>query len=85
MHLRGEPYQPVENPVGSHEDAVQIGVFRDPLQLRNSAHIFRVGADYINRLVFDQILEVLPEVNLFPGVNAGGSRLGEFFEQLGVR
>ena len=80
--MRGEPDQPVENPVGSDQDAVEIGVFRDPLHFRDSAHIFRVGADNIDRLVFDQILEILPEVDLFSGVNGDGRCLGEFLEQL---
>src|SRR5260370_36708300 len=43
MNMRGEPYEPVENPVQSDEDAVKIGVFRDRLQFRYAADIFRVG------------------------------------------
>ena len=82
--MRGEPDQPVENPVGSDQDAVEIGVFRDPLQFRHSADIFRVGADHIDRLLFDQILEVLPQVDLFSGVNRKRSALGDFPKDLGV-
>jgi hypothetical protein len=48
---------------------VKIGVFRDPLQFRYPTDIFRVGADNVDSLFFDQILEVLPEVDLFSGVN----------------
>ena len=67
--MRGQPDQPVENPMRSHQDAVQIGVFRDPLQLRYPADIFRVGADNIDSLFLDEILEVLSEIDLFSGVN----------------
>jgi hypothetical protein len=67
--MRGEPDEPVENPVRSNEDAVKIGVFRDPLQLRYPADIFRVGADNIDSLFLDEILEVLSEIDLFSGVN----------------
>jgi hypothetical protein len=39
--------------VRSDEDAVEIGVFRDPLQFRNSADVLRIGADHIDGLFFD--------------------------------
>jgi hypothetical protein len=40
------------------EDAVKIGIFRDPLEFRDSTNILRVGADNIDSLLFDKILEV---------------------------
>ncbi len=52
VNVRGEPDQPVEDAVGSHQDAVQIGVFRDPLQFRDPADIFRVGADHVRLPAF---------------------------------
>jgi hypothetical protein len=83
LNMRGEPYKPVENPVGSNEDAVEIGVFRDPLHFRQPADIFRVGSNNVDSLFFDKILEVPPEVNLFSGVYMGRSTLSEF--SVGVR
>src|SRR5260370_41468023 len=84
MNMCGEPYQPVENPVGSDEDAVKIGVFRDPLQFRYPTYILRVWADYVDSLFFDEILEVLPEVDLFSGVNRDRSTLRHFPKNIGV-
>ena len=84
LNMRGEPDKPVENPVGSDQDAVKIGVFRDPLQFRDPADIFRVGADNIDSLFFDQILEVLPQVDLFSGVNRDRSALRHFPKKFGV-
>ena len=47
----------------------KIGVFRDPFHFRDPTHIFRIGADNIDRLFLDQVLEILPQVDLFSGVN----------------
>ncbi len=43
--MRGKSNKPVENSVGRNEDAMNIGVFRDPLQFGYPADIFRVRAD----------------------------------------
>jgi hypothetical protein len=61
--MRCESDQPVENPVGSGEDAVKIGAFRDP------AHIFRVRADDVDGLSFEEILEIFLQADPFSGVN----------------
>src|SRR5579863_4375993 len=78
LNMGRKPYQAVENSVGSDEDAVKIGVLGDPLRFRQPAAIFRVGADYVDSLLFDQVLEVLPEVDLFSGVNRDRSALRYF-------
>ena len=79
-----QAYKSVENPVGSNEDAVNIGVFGDPLQFRDPAYVFRVGADNIDSLFFNKILEVLPEVDLFSGVNRDRSALRYLPKDAGV-
>ena len=48
---------------------MEVGVFRDPLQFRDTADVFGIGTDNVDRLLLDQVLEVLPEVDLFAGVN----------------
>ena len=67
MDVRGEPDHAVENSVRSDLYAVEIGVFRDPLHFRQPTHIFGVGTHNIDRLFFDEVLEIFPEVNLFAG------------------
>ena len=52
-----------------HEDAVQVGVFGDPLQLSNTADVARVGADDVHRVALDQALEVLAQVDLLAGMD----------------
>src|SRR5665811_1062486 len=84
MHMRGQPDQPIEDPMGSDQDAVEVGIFCDPLQFRQSPDVFRVGSDYVDCLFFDQILEVLPQVDLFAGVNRKRSALGDFPKHFGV-
>ncbi len=82
--MRGQPDQPIKDPMGSNQDAVEIGVFGDPLQFRQSPDVFRVGSDHIDGLLFDQILEILPQVDLFAGVNRKRSGLGEIPKNFGV-
>src|SRR6202011_1164587 len=41
VNMRGEADKSIENTVGSDENAVKIGVFRDPLQFRNPTDVFR--------------------------------------------
>jgi len=55
LNMRGERDKPVENSAGSDEDAVEIGVLRDPLRFRQSADIFRFGADNIHSLFFGDV------------------------------
>ena len=85
MNLRGQPDQSVQHPVRSNQNAVKVRILRDPLQFRQAADIFRVGADDIHSLSLDQILEVLAEVYLLAGVNRSGRAIGYLFEHLGVR
>ena len=46
--------------------------------------VFRVGPDHIDGLFFDEILEILPQVDLFAGVNRNRSGLRDFAKNLGV-
>ena len=71
MDLCGDSEQSVEDSMRGNQDAVKIGVFGDPLHFRDSAHIFRVGADHVDGLRFDEILEVFPQVDLLSGVDRG--------------
>ena len=43
VNMRGKADQPVEDPVRSYGDAVDIGIFRDPFEFGNASHILRVG------------------------------------------
>src|SRR4051812_9036780 len=79
-----ESYQSIENSMGSDKDAVEISIFGNPLQLRDSADIFRVRADNIDRLFLDEVLEVLPQVYLLSGVNRDGSTLGHLPKYFGI-
>ena len=45
--------------MGGDHDAVQVGVLRDPLQLGDAADVARIGTDDIDRVLLDQVLEVL--------------------------
>ena len=57
VNVGGETDQPVEDAVRRNEDAVQVGVFRDPFQFRDAADVFGIGADYVDCLLLDQVLE----------------------------
>src|SRR5690348_18139363 len=46
MNVSGETDQAVENAVRGNQNAVNIGVFGDPLELGDAAYVFRVGTDY---------------------------------------
>ena len=65
----------VEHPMGRHEDAVQVGVLRHPFELGNAADITRVGTNDIHGAFFDQILEILPQIDLLARVYRGRGTL----------
>ncbi len=75
VHMGGEADEAVEDAVRSDQDAVEVGIFGDPLSFRESADIFGVGADDVDGLFFDQVLEILAEVDFFSGVNGNGGTL----------
>jgi len=60
MNVGGQADQAVEDTVRGDQDAVNISVFGDPFELGDAAYVFRVGADYVHRLLLDQVLEILP-------------------------
>ena len=57
--------------MGCHHDAVQVGVFANPLEFSDATHIERVRTDDVDSVGFDQFHEVLAQVNLFAGMNGG--------------
>ena len=85
VHVGGEADEAIEDSVRRDRDAVNVGVFGDPFQFGDAADIFGVGADYVDCLLLDQVLEVLPEVDLFAGVDRDGRRLLELAEEFGIR
>ena len=48
LHQRGQAEQAVAGAVRRHQDAVQVGVFGDPLQLGDAADVAGVGADDVS-------------------------------------
>ena len=70
--------------MGRHQDAVQVGVFGNPLQLSDSTDICWIGPHNIDRMTLDQILEVLAQIDLFTCVNWGGGRLGQVPIYVGI-
>ena len=72
MHQRGQANHPIKHAVWGHQDAVQVGIFSHPFQFGNAANVRRVGPDDVDRMGLDQLFEVLPQINLFAGVNGRG-------------
>ena len=72
LHQRRQPDQPVADAVWCNADAMQVGIFGDPLQFGQPTHIERVGADDVDRLLRQQFDKVLAQVDLFAGVDRGG-------------
>ena len=73
----------VEHAVGRHHDAVEVGILRDPLQLRDAAHVRRVRAHDVDCVGLDELAEVLAQVDLLAGVDVGGGVLGDIPIDLG--
>ena len=69
LDQRGQAEQAVAGAVRRHQDAVQVGVLGDPLQLGDAADVARVGPDDVDRVLLDQLLEVLAQVDLLAGVD----------------
>ena len=46
----GQPEEAVDDAVGGHEDAVQVGVFGDPLEFGDAADIGGIWTDHVDRL-----------------------------------
>ena len=74
---RAEAEQAVGGAVRRHQDPVQVGVLGDPFQLGDAADVGRVGADDADRLGLDQLLEVVPQVDLLAGVDRRRGRGGQ--------
>ncbi len=64
---------------------VQIGILRDPFHLRDSANVLRIGPDDIDRLLLDQILEVLPEIDFLSRMNGDRSGYRNFTKEFRIR
>lgn len=50
---------------------MQVSVFGHPLQLSQTANVRRVRAYNTDHVFFDQVFEVLPEVNLLTSLYTG--------------
>ncbi len=59
----------VRGAVRGDQDAVQVGIFGNPFQLGDAADVAGVGADDVDGVAFDQVLEVLAQVDLLAGVD----------------
>src|ERR1051326_8900168 len=80
MDVSREADQAIEDAVRRHRDAVDVCVFGDPLKFGDAPDIFRVGSDYVDGLLLNQVLKVLPEVDLFSGMDGDGRGLLEVAE-----
>jgi hypothetical protein len=66
LNQRGQAQQPVARAMWRHQDAVDVGVLGDPLQFGDAADVARIGTDDIDRVLLDEILEVLAAEDLLP-------------------
>ncbi len=66
---RAEPEQAVGGAVRRHQDRMHMGVLGDPFQLGDATDIGRIGADDIDRLRLDQLLEIIAEIDLLAGMD----------------
>ena len=69
LRERRDAEDAVADAVGRHKHAVQIRVFRYPLELGYAADVGRIRADYVDRPVFDQVHEVLAQEDLLAGMD----------------
>ena len=69
LDQRRQAEQAVADAMRGHQDAVQVGVLGDPLQLGDAADIARVRPDDVDGVALDQLLEVLAEIDLLAGVD----------------
>src|SRR5207302_8740157 len=84
LHQGGQAEQAVTGAVRRHEDAVQVGIFGDPLQLGDAADVAWVRPDYVDGMALDQGFEILAQVDLFAGVNRCRGALGQIAVDVGV-
>src|SRR5579863_1343612 len=80
----GQAEEAVARTVGRHEHPVEVGVLGDPFQFGDPTYVAWVRPDDIDRMVFDQALEVLSEVDLLAGVNGRGGGPGHLAVNVGV-
>ena len=78
MDKCGQADQSIKNAMRGHHDSMQVGIFRNPLQFGEAADIFRVRTDDAHGVPLNEILEILPQIYLFAGVNRSGCRLCHF-------
>src|SRR4029079_18890474 len=78
LNERSKAEDSVGSAMGSDEYAMEIGIFGNPFQFGYAPYIAGIGADDAHRLPFDQILEVLPQVNLLAGMDGRGGRQRQF-------
>ena len=69
LHQSRQTQQAVEHAVGSHEDAVHIGVFGHPFELGDAADVAGIRADDIHGALLNQILKIVPQVDLLTRVD----------------
>ena len=77
----GDSDDAVGDAVGSHEDAVHVRILCDPLEFGDSSDVERVGADHSYGLRFDEVFEVLAEVDLLAGMDRCGGLYGYLAEE----
>lgn len=56
---------------------MKVGIFGGPFKLSDPADIGGIGTDDINRVTFDQFLEVLAQIDLFAGMDRRRAGTGQ--------
>jgi Bacterial extracellular solute-binding proteins, family 5 Middle len=75
LNQGGQSDQPIGRPVRRHQDSVQIGIFRDPFQLSEAADIPWIWPHGVDCMPLDELLEILPQVDLLAGMDRRGCGL----------
>jgi len=63
---------------------VQVGILRNPLEFRDAADVRRVRPDDVHRVGFDQLPEVVAEVDLLARVDRRGGGLRHIAVDIGL-
>ena len=84
LHQRRQAEEAIADAVRGHQDAVQVGVLGDPLQLGDAADVGRIGADDVDGVGLDQLLEVLAQVDLLAGMDRRRGAAGQVAVDIGV-
>ena len=81
--MGGDADDAVGDAVRCHHDAVHVGEFGDPFEFGDASDVEGVGADYSDGFGFDEVFEVLAEVDLLAGVDRRGGLHLHFAEEFG--